>query len=106
MSGQSRSQGLRQPYLITTLHSSQAEVSLIFSSDILLVTEHDFSEDNLKKHAWSTPLTAGFEAKRSSGKTLKPSVDVADMFQLGIDWDRKHKRTIVADEGCRVELKK
>ena len=105
VSGQSRSQGLRQPYHITTLHSSQAEVSLIFNSDILLTTKHDFSDDDLKTHAWSTQLTKGWEAKYSSGTTFKPSMDVADMFQLGIDWDRKHKKTITADEGCRVELK-
>ena len=105
MSGQSRPQGLRQPYHITTLHSSQAKVSLVFRLDNPLKTKFDLSEDDLKTHARSTQLTKGWEAKSSSGTTLKPSVDVADLFQAGIDWDRKHERTLTADEGCRVVLK-
>ena len=32
-------------------------------------------------------------------------MDVADLFQAGIDWDRKHERTLKADEGFRVVLK-
>ena len=34
-----------------------------------------------------------------------PSMDVADLFQAGINWDRKHERTLTADEGCRIVLK-
>ena len=80
-------------------------MSLICNSDILLTTKYDFSDDDLKKHARSTQLTKGWEAKYSSGTTFKPSMDVADLFQAGIEWDRKHERALTADEGCRVVLK-
>jgi len=106
VSGQSRSQGLRQPNDITALHPSQAEVSLILrSSSPWRLTKCDSSEDDLKTHARSTRLTEGWEAKSSSGVTFKPSMDVADLFQAGVDWDRKHERTLKADEGLRVVLK-
>ena len=88
-----------------TLHPSQAEVSLIFRSDTPLITKIDFGDNDLETHARSTRLTKGWEAKSSSGTTSKPSMDVADLFQAGINWDRKHEKTLTADEGCRVVLK-
>ena len=72
---------------------------------MLLITKFDFSEEGLKTHTWSTQLTKGWEAKYSTGTTFKPSMGVADMFQAGIDWDRKHERTLTANEGYRVVLK-
>ena len=70
-----------------------------------LSTQFDSSEDDLETHARSTRLTKGWEVKSSSGTTFKPSMDVADLFQTGINWDRKHERTLTADEGCRIALK-
>lgn len=80
-------------------------MSLVFRSDIPLKTKLDFSKDDLETHAWSTQLARGWEAKSSSGTTFKPSVDVADLVKAGIDWDRKHERTLTVDEGCKVVLK-
>ena len=80
-------------------------MSLIFRSDKPLSIKFDSSEDDLETHARSTRLTKGWEVKSSSGTTFKPSMDVADLFQTGINWDRKHGRTLTADEGCRIALK-
>lgn len=68
-------------------------------------THFDFSEDDLKTHARSTRLSKGWEVKYTSGTTFEPSMDVADLFQTGINWDRKYERTLTADEGCGIVLK-
>ena len=80
-------------------------MSLILRSGNSLTTKFDFSEDDLLTYARSTRLTTGWEAKSSSGTTFKPAMNVADLFQAGIDWDRKHERTLTANEGYRVVLK-